>query len=53
MRTVVDILFKNRQSNTSLPTAILVSFDKYHGPSVRTSKRTQAIPIVLVLYTWE
>ena len=46
MGTITDILYKEKPEHTSLPTAILVSFDKYHGP---TLTNLDGIPIVLIV----
>jgi ATP-dependent exoDNAse (exonuclease V) alpha subunit len=53
MGTVVDILFEDRQNHTSLPTAVLISFDQYRGPSITSPEEIQVIPIIPVRCTWE
>ncbi|CAG8778645.1 19042_t:CDS:2, partial [Racocetra persica] len=46
MRTIEDIIFNNNRP-TSLPTAILISFEKYNRPTITISKGIRVVPIAL------
>jgi ATP-dependent exoDNAse (exonuclease V) alpha subunit len=53
MGTITDILFKKNPEYTSLPAVILVSFDKYNGPTLTNLKNTSVVPIVPIRRMWE
>jgi ATP-dependent exoDNAse (exonuclease V) alpha subunit len=53
MGTITDILFKEKPEYTSLPAVILVSFDKYNGPTLTNLKNTSVVPIVPIRRMWE
>ena len=53
MGTITDILYKEKPEHTSLPTAILVSFDQYHGPTLTNLDGIPVVPIVPIRRTWE
>ncbi|CAG8476571.1 4380_t:CDS:2 [Cetraspora pellucida] len=53
MGVVEDILFLDNCGPTSLPTAVLVAFDKYNGPTLNTPKGICVVPIVPIQCTWD
>jgi hypothetical protein len=53
MGTITDILFKEKPEDTSLPTVILVSFDKYHGPTLTKLEGIPVVPITPIRRMWE
>ncbi len=53
MGTITDILYKEKPEHTSLPTAILVSFDQYHGPTLTSLDEILIVPIVPIWRIWE
>ena len=44
--TIIDILYKEKPEHTSLPTVILVSFDKYNGPTLINLEGVSVVPII-------
>ena len=53
MGTITDILYKEKLEHTALPTAILVAFDKYNGPTLKNLEGTPVVPIVPIRRMWE
>ena len=53
MGTITDILYKEKPEYTSLPAVILVSFDKYNGPTVTNIDGIKVVPIVPIRRMWE
>src|SRR5687767_12599272 len=53
METITDILYKEKPEHTSLPTAILVSFDQYHSPILTNIDEIPVVPIVPIRCTWK
>ncbi|GBC31310.2 ATP-dependent DNA helicase PIF1-like [Rhizophagus irregularis DAOM 181602=DAOM 197198] len=51
--TITDILYKEKAEHTSLPTVILVSFDKYDGPTLTNIEGIPVVPIVPIRRMWE
>jgi ATP-dependent DNA helicase PIF1 len=51
--TIMDILFKEKPENTSLPSVVLVSFDKYHGPTLMNLDGIPVVPIVPIKRMWK
>ena len=53
MGTITDILFKEKPEYTSLPAVILVSFDKYNGPTLTNIDGLKVVPIIPIRRMWE
>ncbi|CAG8820287.1 16637_t:CDS:1, partial [Racocetra fulgida] len=53
MGTVEDIFFTDNYEPNSLPTAVLVAFDKYNGPTIVTPEGVPVVPIAPIQRTWE
>ena len=53
MGTITDILYKEKPDFTSLPAVILVSFDKYNGPTLTNVDGINVVPIVPIRRMWE
>ena len=53
MRTITDILYKEKPEHTFLPTVILVSFDNYNGPTVTNIDGIKVVHIVPIRRMWE
>jgi ATP-dependent DNA helicase PIF1 len=52
MGTIQDILFEE-QGPPALPTAVLVIFEKYNGPTITTLEGCKVVPIAPIKRSWE
>ena len=52
MGIIQDILFED-QGPPALPKAVLVKFEKYNGPTIKTTEGDEAVPIAPIKRSWE
>lgn len=49
--TVIQIVYEDNDAPPRIPTAVIVQFDQYSGPSVLADKE-RCVPIVAMTHTW-
>jgi ATP-dependent DNA helicase PIF1 len=52
MGIVQDTLFEG-QGPPALPTAVLIKFEKYNGPTIKTTEGVEVVPIAPIKRSWE